>query len=75
MSGTFSIHLDRTDGEHNPRAKLSRKQADHILASWARKPAMMTQLEFFDDWAALFGVSRSCIRHVCRGEHWRRIPA
>lgn len=65
------ITFSKTNGMNNPNRKLSQQAVDHLRASYARKPPEMLQRDFCDDWAALFGVTRTCIQQVVTGINWR----
>ena len=55
--------LDRRDGEHNGRAKLTRKQVQVILADNRLHRVI----------AADYGVSRPMISYIKRRENWKNV--
>ena len=71
MSGTCGIHLDRTDGEHNRRAKINWKIVRHLRASFAKKPPDMPVFAFCRSWAAMFGLKPDAVLKIVRRQSWQ----
>lgn len=63
------MFIQRTDGEHHPRAKLTRAIVDEIRAAFANRGDMPVT-KFCDEWAWRCKVSPKYVGEIVRGKTW-----